>query len=52
MTVSAIIGLTTHGLVRRVRRAARDAKDRERMLEQVNELIGMLFASPQARLDV
>lgn len=52
VTVGAIVGLTTQGLVRRVRRGAREASEREQMLEQVNELVGRLFSSPDARVDV
>ena len=52
VTVSAIIGLTTQGLVSKVRRAAQDARDREQMLEQVSDLVRGLLASPDARDEV
>jgi diguanylate cyclase (GGDEF)-like protein len=52
VTVYSIIGLTTQGLVGRVKRGAEEARDRERMLRQVNELVRNLSSSPSARVDV
>ena len=52
VTVYSIIGLTTQGLVRRVKRGAGEARDRERMLQQVNELVRNLFSSSRARTDI
>jgi diguanylate cyclase (GGDEF)-like protein len=52
ITVYSIIGLTTQGLVRRVKRGATEALDRERMLQQVNELVRNLFSSSDSRADV
>jgi diguanylate cyclase (GGDEF)-like protein len=52
VTVYSIIGLTTQGLVGRVKRGAKEARDRERMLEQVNELGRDLFSSPRARAEI
>jgi diguanylate cyclase (GGDEF)-like protein len=52
VAVSAIIGLATQRLVASVRHQATEALDRERMLEQVNELVRRLSSSPRARRDV
>jgi diguanylate cyclase (GGDEF)-like protein len=52
VAVYSIIGLTTQGLVRRVKQGAGEARERERMLRQVNELVRNLFASSDARGDV
>lgn len=52
VVVSSIVGLTSQGLVRRVRLGARESADRERMLTQVNDLVRNLFTSSQARTDI
>jgi diguanylate cyclase (GGDEF)-like protein len=52
VAVSSIVGLTTQALVADVRRQAKEASMRERMLEQVSEVVRDLFSSSQARLDV
>jgi diguanylate cyclase (GGDEF)-like protein len=52
VAVDAIVGLTTQALVARVRDHARQARARERMLEEVATLVHSLFDSPQPRQDV
>jgi diguanylate cyclase (GGDEF)-like protein len=52
VAVAAIIGMATRGLVRDVRRQARAAREREHMLERVNDVVRGLFASSDARADV
>lgn len=52
VAVSSIIGLATRGLVGEVRRQAREARNREHMLEQVNEVVRKLSRSRNARGDV
>lgn len=52
LAVSAIIGLATQRLVRRVRHEANQALSRERMLAQVNELVRRLSSSAEARTDI
>jgi diguanylate cyclase (GGDEF)-like protein len=52
VAVYSIIGLSTQGLVRGVKRGAGEARDRERMLRQVNELVRDLSSSDRARTDV
>jgi diguanylate cyclase (GGDEF)-like protein len=52
ITVSAIIGLTTQWLVAQARFQAAEAQDRERMLEQVAEVVRSLSSSPHARVEV
>lgn len=52
LVVSAIIGLATRRLVGDVRRQAQAAHDRERMLEQVSEVVRGLSFSSNARVDV
>jgi diguanylate cyclase (GGDEF)-like protein len=49
VAVSSIIGLATRKLVEEVRHQAQQASDRERMLEQVNEVVRGLSYSPHAR---
>jgi diguanylate cyclase (GGDEF)-like protein len=52
ITVSAIIGLTTQWLVAQARFQTAEAQDRERMLEQVAEVVRSLSSSPHARAEV
>lgn len=52
VAVDAIIGFTTQALVARIRNQAREARSRERMLEQVTTLVHGLFDSPRPRQDV
>ena len=52
MAVSAIIGFATQQLVASVRRQASEARDRERMLEQLGDVVHRLFDSPHPRIDV
>ncbi len=52
VTVSAIIGFATQQLVASMRRQAGEARDRERMLEQLGDVVHRLFDSPQPRVDV
>jgi diguanylate cyclase (GGDEF)-like protein len=52
VAVSSIIGLATRRLVADVRDQADEARSRERMLSQVNEVVRDLFNSSQARIDV
>jgi diguanylate cyclase (GGDEF)-like protein len=52
LAVSAIIGFATRRLVEEVRHQAEEARDRERMLEQVNEVVRSLFGSSQTRMEV
>ncbi len=52
VTVSAIIGFATQQLVASVRRRASEARDRERMLEQLVDVVHRLFDSPHPRIDV
>ena len=52
VTVSSIIGLTTQRLVAGVRDQAREARNQERMLGQVKDVVHSLFDSPQVRVDV
>jgi len=52
VAVSAIVGLTTQGLVAHVRVQAAEALHREQMLEQVAEVVRGLSASPRARIEV
>ena len=49
--VSAIGGLVTHSLVADIRRRAREARHRERMLVRINETVQELFESPHPRRD-
>ena len=49
VVVDAIIGLTTQGLVERVRGQAREARSREQMLEQVSTVVHGLFDSVRPR---
>ena len=51
-TVSAIIGFATQELVASVRRQASQARERERMLEQLGDVVHRLFDSPHPRIDV
>lgn len=51
-TVSAIIGFATQQLVASVRRQASQARERERMLEQLGDVVHRLFDSPHPRIDV
>ncbi len=52
VSVSSIVGLATHELVARVRLQALEAGRRERMLDQVNQVVRGLFDSPDPRKDV
>lgn len=52
VVISSIIGLTTQRLVVRVRHEAHTAHVRERMLQQVSEVVKDLFDSSQVRHDV
>ena len=52
VTVSAIIGFATQQLVASVRRQAREARDREQMLEQLGDVVHRLFDSAAPRADV
>jgi diguanylate cyclase (GGDEF)-like protein len=52
VAVSAIIGFATQQLVASVRRQASEARDRERMLEQLGDVVHRLFDSPHPRIDV
>ncbi|MFZ1996235.1 MAG: sensor domain-containing diguanylate cyclase [Solirubrobacteraceae bacterium] len=52
VAVSAIIGFATQQLVASVRRQATAARDRERMLEQLGDVVHRLFDSPHPRIDV
>jgi diguanylate cyclase (GGDEF)-like protein len=52
IAVSTIIGLTTQWLVAQARFQAAEAQDRERMLEQVVEVVRNLSSSPHARAEV
>jgi diguanylate cyclase (GGDEF)-like protein len=52
VTVSAIVGFATLQLVASVRRQASEARDRERMLERLGEVVRGLFDSPRPRIDV
>jgi diguanylate cyclase (GGDEF)-like protein len=51
VAVSSIVGLVTHGLVADIRRRAREARHRERMLVRINETVQELFESPNPRRD-
>jgi diguanylate cyclase (GGDEF)-like protein len=52
VAVSAIIGFATQQLVASVRRQANQARERERMLEQLGDVVHRLFDSPHPRIDV
>jgi diguanylate cyclase (GGDEF)-like protein len=52
VAVSAIIGFATQQLVASVRRRASEARKRERMLEQLVDVVHRLFDSPHPRIDV
>ncbi|HEY2282790.1 MAG TPA: sensor domain-containing diguanylate cyclase [Solirubrobacteraceae bacterium] len=52
VSVAAIIGIATRRLVEEVRHQAQEAGDRERMLEQVNEVVRTLSCSSRAREEV
>ena len=52
VAVDGIIGLATQRLVASVRHQAKESRSRERMLEQVSEVVHSLFDSPQPRIDV
>jgi diguanylate cyclase (GGDEF)-like protein len=52
VTVSTIIGFATQRLVASVRCQASEARRRERMLEQLGDVVRGLFDSPHARVDV
>ncbi len=47
--VSALIGFATQQLVASVRRQASEARDRERMLQQLGDVVHRLYDSPQPR---
>ncbi len=52
IVVSTIIGLTTQWLVTQARFQTAEAQDRERMLEQIAEVVRNLSNSPHARAEV
>ena len=52
VAVGSIVGIATHELVTRVRLQALEAGRRERMLEQVNQVVRGLFDSADPRQDV
>jgi diguanylate cyclase (GGDEF)-like protein len=52
VAVSAIIGFATQRLVASVRRQASQAHERERMLQQLGDVVHRLFDSPHPRIDV
>jgi diguanylate cyclase (GGDEF)-like protein len=52
ITVSTIIGLTTQWLVAQARFQATEARDRERLLQQVATVVRNLSSSPHARAEV
>jgi diguanylate cyclase (GGDEF)-like protein len=52
VAVSSIIGLATQRLVGMARQRAEEARNRERMLQQVSTVMRSLFGSPQVRIDV
>jgi diguanylate cyclase (GGDEF)-like protein len=52
VAVSAIIGFATQQLVASVRRQAKEARSRERMLEQLGDVVHRLFDSREPRMDV
>jgi diguanylate cyclase (GGDEF)-like protein len=52
VAVSSIIGLATQRLVASVRERAEEARERERMLEELSDVARGLFASDQPRADV
>jgi len=52
IAMSTIIGLTTQWLVAQARFQTAEARDRERMLEQVAEVVRNLSSSPHARAEV
>jgi diguanylate cyclase (GGDEF)-like protein len=52
VTVSAIIGFAIQQLVASVRHQARQARERELMLEQLGDVVHRLFDSPEPRSDV
>jgi diguanylate cyclase (GGDEF)-like protein len=52
VAVSAIIGFATQQLVASVRRQVTQARQRERMLEQLGDVVHHLFDSPHPRIDV
>jgi diguanylate cyclase (GGDEF)-like protein len=52
VVVSAIIGVATQRLMQSVRSQAGQARRRERMLEELTDVVHGLFDSPRPRLDV
>jgi diguanylate cyclase (GGDEF)-like protein len=52
VVVSAIIGFATQRLVESVRTQARQARLRQRMLEELTDVVHGLFDSPRPRVDV
>jgi diguanylate cyclase (GGDEF)-like protein len=52
VAVSSIVGLATQRLVATVRERAEEARERERMLEELSAVVRGLFASEQPRTDV
>jgi diguanylate cyclase (GGDEF)-like protein len=52
IAVSSIIGFATQQLVASVRHQAREAGERERMLQQLGDVVHRLFDSPEPRADV
>jgi diguanylate cyclase (GGDEF)-like protein len=52
VTVSSIIGFATQQLVASVRRQASQARERERMLQQLGDVVHRLIDSPHPRIDV
>ncbi|HTU98182.1 MAG TPA: sensor domain-containing diguanylate cyclase [Solirubrobacteraceae bacterium] len=52
VAVSSIVGFATQQLVASVRRQARQAREREGMLQQLGDVVHRLFDSPHPRIDV
>jgi diguanylate cyclase (GGDEF)-like protein len=52
VTVSAIVGFATHQLVAGIRGQASEARKRERMLDELGDVVHHLFDSPHPRIDV
>ncbi|HEY1565938.1 MAG TPA: sensor domain-containing diguanylate cyclase [Solirubrobacteraceae bacterium] len=52
VAVSSIVGFATQQLVASVRRQASQARERERMLQQLGDVVHRLFDSPHPRIDV
>jgi diguanylate cyclase (GGDEF)-like protein len=52
LAVSSIVGIATQRLVATVRERAEEARERERMLEELSAVVRGLFASEHPRVDV